>query len=93
MNKYIIFFLFILCTNSLKPVQPVVFSRKKWRDAIIEEQGGACYRCRTKFSSFVPPELHHVDHNNKNNTYDNLLVLCSNCHSGHHRFGINISKI
>ncbi len=28
--------------------------------------------------------IHHQDHNNKNNTFDNLIVLCPNCHSIRH---------
>ena len=26
-------------------------------------------------------ELHHIDGNHKNNTLDNTLLLCPNCHS------------
>ena len=28
--------------------------------------------------------VHHIDENSDNNTYDNLIVLCHNCHSSYH---------
>lgn len=30
-------------------------------------------------------EIHHMDHNRKNNIYKNLLKLCPNCHKMVHR--------
>jgi hypothetical protein len=29
--------------------------------------------------------IHHIDHNNSNNTYENTIVLCHNCHQRHHQ--------
>jgi hypothetical protein len=41
----------------------------------------------------IPLELHHIDHNPKNNELSNLKILCSNCHSLEHKnFNIKIKK-
>lgn len=32
----------------------------------------------------APLELHHKDNNHYNNSLDNLIILCSNCHSIEH---------
>ncbi len=29
----------------------------------------------------IPLELHHVNGNNKDNSFDNLKLLCPNCHA------------
>lgn len=29
-------------------------------------------------------EVHHIDHNRKNNHWSNLTLLCPNCHKSHH---------
>jgi 5-methylcytosine-specific restriction endonuclease McrA len=44
-----------------------------------------CERC-----GFIPEDLcqldiHHIDRNNKNNTINNLMTLCSNCHRLEHK--------
>lgn len=31
-------------------------------------------------------QLHHVDGNNKNNSLNNLMILCPNCHSQTHNY-------
>ena len=42
-----------------------------------------CMRCKTRDSILVS---HHKDLNHANNSPDNLLVLCSNCHRDlHHK--------
>lgn len=37
-------------------------------------------------------QVHHVDENRKNNSVDNLIVLCANCHNRVHRGGYKITK-
>ncbi len=53
------------------------------RRKIFEEQDGECNHCRLLLWNGVPIklELHHKDGNNKNNSRDNLELLCPNCHS------------
>ena len=42
----------------------------------------------------APLELHHVDHDPKNNELSNLKILCSNCHSLKHKKNkLNVKKI
>lgn len=36
-------------------------------------------------------EVHHIDENHENNDKDNLIILCSNCHSRVHRGGYKIT--
>lgn len=42
-----------------------------------------CYSCglTTWQNTPIPIELHHIDGNNKNNSLDNLQILCPNCHA------------
>ena len=46
------------------------------------------YKCQlcgwgevNKYTNLVPLELHHIDGDYKNNSEDNLQLLCPNCHS------------
>jgi len=42
-----------------------------------------CCRCGyDKYPSIL--QIHHIDRNRKNNTIDNLIVLCPNCHEEDH---------
>jgi len=29
----------------------------------------------------IPLELHHIDGNHYNNSFENLMILCPNCHA------------
>lgn len=53
------------------------------RKIVIEEQHGACHKCNNThwFGEPLSLEVDHIDGNNKNNTRDNLVALCPNCHS------------
>jgi len=57
---------------------------------VILRQNNLCGNCKTKFSKLVPHEIHHLNHNSTDNTESNLLALCPNCHSAHHRFGVPV---
>jgi hypothetical protein len=50
---------------------------------LIQERGHRCEDCGlTEWkSTSIPLELEHVDGNNRNNTKDNLKLLCCNCHA------------
>ena len=46
--------------------------------------------CKKEFNNMIPHELHHIDHNRTNNTLNNFIVLCSNCHGAVHRYGVKL---
>ena len=52
---------------------------------LIETRGNKCEECGwnkvNPYSGNVPIELEHIDGNFKNNSIDNLKLLCPNCHS------------
>lgn len=35
-------------------------------------------------------EVHHIDKNRENNSIENLMIVCANCHTGIHKGKINI---
>ena len=57
------------------------------RNKIILRQNNICGHCKTPFSKLVPHEIHHLNHNKTDNDPGNLIAVCANCHSAHHRFG------
>lgn len=50
---------------------------------LIRERGHQCQNCKNKtwFEVPITLELEHVDGNNSNNSEENLLLLCPNCHA------------
>lgn len=50
---------------------------------LIKEFEHKCNRCEltTWLDQPITLELEHIDGNNRNNSKDNLLLLCPNCHS------------
>lgn len=64
----------------------------KPKDRSYFESKDSCSICRElqKFTLTI----HHIDHKKRNNTYENLLVLCNNCHKRYHdNKGINDKDI
>ena len=53
------------------------------KGALIEERGHQCEECKLTHwqGKLIPLELEHTDGNNKNNTKENLKLLCCNCHA------------
>ncbi len=53
------------------------------RDKIILDQKGECGKCKTKewFGTLLALEVDHINGNHKDNSRDNLIALCPNCHS------------
>lgn len=50
---------------------------------LIKTRGHKCEDCdRTQWKGAdIPLEIHHVDGDKTNNTYDNLQLMCPNCHA------------
>lgn len=50
---------------------------------LILEKGHQCQKCLNKTwnNIDITLELEHIDGNNRNNSKENLLLLCPNCHS------------
>lgn len=61
-------------------VKSHVLKQKLIRDGIKEEK---CEICGASIwqGKKLPLELHHKDGNHFNNDFDNLAILCPNCHS------------
>ena len=53
------------------------------RRFIMEERDSKCEKCggAVWFGEPMPLELHHIDGNHKNNDFNNLMLLCPNCHA------------
>ena len=58
---------------------------KHIRRYIFKKYGSKCARCGwceiNPTSGKIPLEIEHIDGNYKNNTEENLILLCPNCHS------------
>jgi len=50
---------------------------------LIKAKGHACEMCKLEkwLDRKIILEVHHIDGNATNNEFDNLLLLCPNCHS------------
>jgi hypothetical protein len=55
----------------------------KLKDRLYSETDDACAFCGLRGLNILT--VHHIDGNSSNNTYDNLIVLCHNCHQMHHQ--------
>ena len=66
----------------------VPMSKKKARPILLKLQKNKCLMCNNNFSKYIPYEIHHIDHNSKNNTLLNFAALCPNCHTSHHLYNI-----
>lgn len=54
---------------------------RKLRDRIKKRDGNACRTCGATENLTI----HHIDHDHRNNTPDNLITLCKECHDNLHR--------
>lgn len=52
---------------------------------IFEKYNSKCAKCgwgeKNTYTNTIPLEIEHIDGNYKNNTEENLILLCPNCHS------------
>jgi hypothetical protein len=56
---------------------------KNLKKPLIKEKGHKCEKCLQSdwFGVDIPLELHHIDGNKTNNNFENLQLLCCNCHA------------
>ena len=52
----------------------------KIREYVFERDKNTCQKCKG-----IGTTVHHIDHNDRNNSFDNLILLCNNCHLDLHR--------
>ena len=52
-------------------------------DRLYAETDDTCATCGLRGLSVLT--IHHIDGNRENNVYDNMIVLCHNCHHRHHQ--------
>jgi len=60
---------------------------------VAKRQNFQCGRCKLFFQSNEQIELHHMDGNNKNNRYQNLLALHRFCHQCESNHGIKKQRV
>jgi len=59
-----------------------VKSQKILKLRLIESRGRKCERC--DYDRYEILQIHHIDRNTNNNSLENLLLVCPNCHYEEH---------
>ena len=57
---------------------------------LFELRGKKCERC--DYNTVEILQVHHKDRDRKNNSFDNLEIICPNCHSLEHYFESSLVK-
>jgi len=74
----------------------IYISAPKLRNKLIKDglKKNQCECCGLSewMNKPIPLELHHKDFNHYNNSFDNLEILCSNCHMQKHNYNNNYKK-
>lgn len=74
------------------PIPSSRLKEKLFKDGLKEKKCELC-GVSTWFDIELPLELHHKNNNHLDNSYDNLQILCPNCHSIQEgNAGANIGK-
>jgi len=62
---------------------PNKFKSRIIKKLILEERGNECEVCNWKewMGQKIPIELDHIDGNHKNQNFDNVRLICPNCHA------------
>jgi len=68
-----------------KPISSRNLAIKLLKEGIFERKCYKCGRCKW-LGQLIWLQLHHKDGNKKNNSLDNLELLCPNCHSTTNNF-------
>lgn len=62
------------------------YTGRAYRNKALHQKKIKCEECgRKKFTSLRQLHVHHKDKNIKNNNITNLQLLCSKCHTHHHK--------
>jgi hypothetical protein len=59
-----------------------VKSQRALKIRLLEIRDRKCERCN--YSKYEILQVHHKDRNRKNNSFDNLEIICPNCHYEEH---------
>jgi len=61
-----------------------ILHHRSRQDILLKKTNYTCQKCGYNEDKRML-DIHHYDHNHKNNKYENLRVLCVWCHIKHHR--------
>jgi len=67
--------------NGGSSFEPYSFDFKTIKKYILERDNHICQFCG-KSENGKKHHVHHIDYNKKNSSEDNLITLCTNCHTG-----------
>lgn len=71
----------VICANCGDVMVLPIKKENELRQKIREKQNNKCFTCGKE----GPHQIHHRDSDPKNNSEDNLVLLCSRCHKSIHR--------
>lgn len=58
---------------------------KRIKRYFMDFHNSKCQKCgwgeKNQYTNKIPLEIHHVDGNHQNNKFENLELLCPNCHA------------
>lgn len=82
-NKQIDYSHFLGQGWNVKTVEDVISSPLTLKNKLLAERGHKCEKCGNSFwlNVPIPLELHHKNGNHYDNSYENLGLLCPNCHA------------
>ena len=66
--------------DNIHPINSHKLKEKLIRDGLKEEKCEIC-GIHTWYNKKIPLELHHKNNNHLDNSFDNLAILCPNCHA------------
>ena len=66
--------------NNEIPITSYKLKKRMLKEKIKPHMSEKC-RLRSWNNEIIPLELHHINGNNKDNSFSNLQLLCPNCHA------------
>lgn len=65
--------------NNIRQINSVRLKQRLLEEGIKDH---CCEKCLKEqwLDGLIPLELHHIDGNRFNNAFDNIMILCPNCH-------------
>ncbi len=83
LNPFCLTKYYVLSIDPIANKTIVYFMSMRKKDYIFLEASDSCALCSIKGADNLT--IHHIDKDEKNNEYDNLILLCHNCHCRHHQ--------